>query len=85
MPQAEIKIFLTASLATRIKRRYYQYQEKISPEEVEKELRSRDERDEKREISPLKKTADSWELDTTNLSPAESVEKIIAWGERNIN
>jgi CMP/dCMP kinase len=85
LPQAEIKVFLTASFATRIKRRYYQYQEKISQEEVETELRSRDERDEKRAVCPLKKTADSWELDTTNLSPAESVEKIITWGEKNIN
>jgi len=44
---------------------------------VKKELQERDKRDRKRKISPLTKTADSWELDTTHLSPAESVEKII--------
>jgi len=44
---------------------------------VKKELQERDKRDRKRKISPLTKTADSWELDTTYLSPAKSVEKII--------
>lgn len=76
LPDAEIKIFLTASLAERVKRRQRELVG-ISLAEVEKELRARDERDEKREISPLRKTADSWELDTSCLSPTESVEKIL--------
>lgn len=74
---AEIKIFLTASLDERVKRRYNQHSQKVNYSEIEKKLKERDERDEKREISPLKKTTDSWELDTTFLSPLESVEEIL--------
>ena len=79
LPQAEIKIFLTASLEERARRRNRQYQIKLSPEAVKKELEARDERDKRRKNSPLKKTADSWELDTTNLSPSESVERILRY------
>lgn len=79
LPNAEIKIFLTASLELRAKRRHEQYQEKISKFEVEEELKKRDERDMKRTISPLKKTTDSYELDTTYLSPKEVVKKILGY------
>ncbi|CAI2194091.1 5482_t:CDS:2 [Funneliformis geosporum] len=77
LPEAKIKVFLTASLEERTKRRNTQYKEKLSSEEVRKELQERDERDKERKISPLIKTPDSWELDTTHLSPLESVEKIV--------
>jgi cytidylate kinase len=59
LPQAEIKIFLTASWETRVKRRHQQYQGKISRERIEKDLLARDEKDQNRTISPLRKTADS--------------------------
>ena len=59
LPNAEVKIFLIANLEIRAKRRHKQYQEKMSLNEVKEELRKRDERDTKRNISPLKKTADS--------------------------
>ncbi|CAH1755732.1 9160_t:CDS:10 [Entrophospora sp. SA101] len=59
LPDAEIKIFLTASLAERTRRRNNQYGSKLSSAEVQKELQERDERDEKRKNSPLKKTADT--------------------------
>jgi CMP/dCMP kinase len=77
LPEAEVKIFLTASLEERAKRRNNQYGEKLSSKEAKNQLQERDERDKSRKISPLKKTADSWELDTTFLSPGESVEKIL--------
>ena len=77
LPYAEIKIFLTASLAERVKRRNEQLS--LNSAEVKQELQVRDERDQNRSISPLIKTADSWELDTTNLSPSESVEKILTY------
>ena len=75
LPDAKVKIFLTASLEERARRRSNQL--KLNSEEVEKELQARDERDKGRKNSPLIKTADSWELDTTHLSPNESVEKIM--------
>ncbi|CAI2177560.1 2441_t:CDS:2 [Funneliformis geosporum] len=77
LPEAKVKVFLTASLEERTIRRSNQYKEKLSSKEVRKELQARDERDKERKISPLIKTPDSWELDTTHLSPIESVEKII--------
>jgi cytidylate kinase len=77
LPAAEVKIFLTASLEERARRRNSQYEIDLSPEEVQKELQIRDERDRGRKSSPLIKTTDSWELDTTHLSSVESVEKIL--------
>ena len=59
LPTAQIKIFLTASLEERVRRRNNQYEKKVSPNEVKKELQARDERDKNRKISPLIKTADS--------------------------
>jgi len=85
LPDAQVKIFLTASLEERVKRRNNQYGEKLSSEEVKKELQARDERDKGRKISPLIKTTDSWELDTTYLSPIESVEKIIQQIEKKFS
>ena len=79
LPTAQIKIFLTASLEERARRRNNQYEKKVSPNEVKKELQARDERDKNRKISPLIKTADSWELDTTHLSLSESVEKVLRY------
>jgi cytidylate kinase len=76
LPQAEIKIFLTASLEIRVKRRYQEQRGKVDPLTVQQELLARDERDKNRSVSPLKKTADSWEIDNTDLTPEEVVEKI---------
>ena len=77
LPEAEVKIFLTASLEERARRRNNQYREDLSAKETKNQLQERDERDKSRKISPLKKTADSWELDTTFLSPEECVKKIL--------
>ena len=79
LPEAEIKIFLTASLAARAQRRQSQYSKDSDLVKVVQELRERDERDQKRANSPLKKTVDSWELDTTFLTPEESLEKILIY------
>ncbi|MCE8167777.1 MAG: (d)CMP kinase [Candidatus Moeniiplasma glomeromycotorum] len=77
LPQAEIKIFLTASLAERAKRRNKQLSS--NSEAIQQELQARDERDRNRSLTPLLKTADSWELDTTHLSPTQSLEKILTY------
>jgi CMP/dCMP kinase len=78
LPQAEVKIFLTADLENRAERRYQQYSKKITKEEIKKELQARDKNDKGRKNSPLIKTLDSWELDTTHLSPEETVEMILS-------
>jgi len=59
LPTAQIKIFLTASLEERAQRRNNQYEKKLIPEEMKRELEERDRRDTNRKISPLIKTADS--------------------------
>ena len=80
LPDAKVKIFLTASLEERTRRRSNQL--KLNSEKTKKELQTRDERDKGRKNSPLIKTTDSWELDTTHLSPTEIVEKILQHTEK---
>jgi cytidylate kinase len=79
LPHAQLKIYLTASLEERAKRRYKQFQEKGVNKiytEVLEETRKRDIQDSTRAIDPLTKTSDHWELDTTGLSQEEVVQKI---------
>lgn len=79
LPFATLKIFLTASVEERAKRRYKEYVEKgmdISLESLKDEIRARDEQDMGREISPLKKAEDAIEVDTTYMSIDEIVEEI---------
>jgi len=76
LPEAEIKIFLTADLAIRAKRRYLQLQNEnknLTLVEVEKDLKERDQRDQAN-ISAAEATG--WKIDTTNLDYDESLEKL---------
>jgi cytidylate kinase len=79
-PDAEVKIFLTASLEERAKRRWLELQQKgisVSYEEVLQEVKERDERDKNRTIAPLRKAPDAVEIDTTGMTPEEVAEKIV--------
>ena len=80
LPNANLKIFLTADLAERAKRRMLEREEKgqnsQTLEETMEEMSTRDYKDSHREISPLCKASDAIEIDTTNLSVSEVVEKI---------
>ncbi len=78
-PNADVKIFLVASPRERARRRLKELQARgvtISLEEVLADIQRRDKLDSTREVSPLKKAADAIEVDTTNLSIEEQVEKI---------
>ncbi|NOY78166.1 MAG: (d)CMP kinase [Calditrichaeota bacterium] len=78
-PRADVKIYLNASPEERARRRLKELQEKgvtLSFEEVLADIQRRDKIDSTREISPLKKAADAIEVDTTNLSIDEQVDKI---------
>jgi cytidylate kinase len=80
VPDAEVKIFLTASLEERAKRRWLELQQKgisVSYEEVLQEVKERDERDKTRAIAPLRKAPDAVEIDTTGMTPEEVAEKIV--------
>jgi len=81
LPNASLKIFLTASVDERAKRRYNEQREKgieITLDEVKKEIIYRDKNDSEREFAPLKKADDAIEIDTTNLSINEVVDRIIS-------
>ena len=70
LPNADVKIYMTASSAVRAKRRYDELIAKgveCNLEEIEKDIIERDYRDMNRETSPLKKADDAHELDTSNL------------------
>ncbi|HCG59922.1 MAG TPA: (d)CMP kinase, partial [Lachnospiraceae bacterium] len=75
LPDADLKVFLTASAEERARRRVLQLQEKGVTEDYDKvlqEIRYRDEQDMNRETAPLKQAEDAVVLDTTELSYDES-------------
>ncbi|WP_297333420.1 (d)CMP kinase [Flavobacterium sp.] len=79
-PDAELKLFMTASPETRAKRRYLELQEKgdkASYEEVLKNVQERDYIDCNRQDSPLVKAADAVEIDNSELSIEEQFEKVM--------
>ena len=84
LPEAEVKIYLTASSAVRAKRRFDELVAKgmeCDLTQLQKEIEERDYRDMTREVSPLKKAEDAVELDTSYLSIEEVVaamQKIVA-------
>lgn len=81
LPNADLKIYLTASVEERAKRRYQEFLKNgvtnISLEKVEKEIKLRDYQDENREIAPLIMVEDAIKIDTTELTIEVVIEKII--------
>lgn len=81
LPNADVKIFLTASIEDRTKRRYEELKEKGTLkqtfEELKKEMEYRDKNDSSRTHSPLKKADDAILLDTTGFSVEESAKTIL--------
>ena len=80
-PDAEIKIFLTASENIRARRRYNELKSKgldVNFEQVLKETIQRDKQDSERVIAPLKKASDAIEINTDDLNIQQEKEKIIA-------
>ena len=81
-PKAELKIFMTADISVRVERRFKELYEKnpnVTIEEVKTNLEMRDYIDSHREISPLKKAKDAIELDNTNLTEKEQLNKALSW------
>ncbi len=80
LPMADLKIFLTASVDERARRRYEELLQKgqtVSLEEVKADMLLRDNNDSSRAFAPLKKVPDAIEIDSTYLSIDEVVEKIL--------
>jgi len=80
LPNADVKIFLVASVEERAERRYLENKEKgieSDFERLKQEIIDRDEYDTNRKVSPLKQAQDAVRLDTTSLSIPEVVKKSI--------
>jgi CMP/dCMP kinase len=85
IPDAEVKIFLLASVEERAERRHSENLRKGFPSDLEKlkeEIALRDKIDSEREVAPLKKAEDAIEIDTTSLSINEVVQEIMKQVER---
>ena len=80
-PDAPLKVFLTASADERARRRYLQLKAKgddVSLSSLLEEIRARDERDTQRAVAPLKPAADAIQLDSTELSIEQVLERILS-------
>lgn len=87
LPNAQVKIFLTADDTERAMRRYKELQEKgssVTYQEVLDDLRVRDYNDSHREIAPLKPADDSVIVNTTNYTLEESINKIVETVEEKL-
>jgi len=88
LPNAQVKIFLTASVEERARRRYKELTEKGSDVEylsVLEEMKQRDFQDSNREIAPLKPANDSVIVDTTNISLPQVIADIKSIVEEKIH
>ncbi len=81
LPNAEIKIFMIASVEERAERRHQENLQKGFPSDIEQlkeEIALRDKQDSEREVAPLKKAEDAIEIDTTSLAINQVVDKIMS-------
>jgi cytidylate kinase len=86
-PNADVKIFVTATPEVRAQRRTNEYRaagKNIAEAEVLADIRGRDERDSSRSASPLRQADDAHRLDTTELNVEQAVAAAIAIVEKNI-
>ncbi|WP_425915649.1 (d)CMP kinase [Pseudomonas sp. GWSMS-1] len=80
-PDASLKVFLTASAEERARRRYLQLKAKgddVNLASLLDEIQARDERDTQRAVAPLKPAADAIQLDSTELSIEQVLERILS-------
>ncbi|HHW32422.1 MAG TPA: (d)CMP kinase [Clostridiaceae bacterium] len=82
LPNADYKFFLTASVEERARRRYKEQIDKgiknVSFQEILEDINYRDKNDSSRKFAPLKKAPDAIEIDTTNMSISDVVNKILS-------
>ncbi len=84
-PEADLKIYMTASPAVRARRRLEQQGRAVTPDELRAEtyrLVARDTADSERSVSPLRRAAGAHEIDTTDLALEEQVERIVEMAKR---
>ena len=87
LPQAEVKVFLVASVEERAVRRHTENLEKgysSDLQQLKEEIEKRDKLDSEREVAPLKKASDAKLIDTTALSIEQVVNRIVALANERI-
>ena len=88
-PDADLKIFLTASVQERARRRQqdfqHQGQAEVDLEQLQRDIAERDWKDSTRDVAPLKKAADAIEIQTDGLSVAEVIEKIVNYYHKRLS
>ena len=80
LPEATLKIYLTASVLVRAERRYKEQMEKgmdVNLEDIKKDIEERDYRDMNRETSPLKQASDAILVDTSSMNKDEVISEIL--------
>ncbi len=80
-PKAEVKLFVTASLNARVRRRYEELlriDETTQMDKIQEDLKARDDRDKKRNVAPMKISRDAHLIDTTELSIEASIASAIS-------
>lgn len=81
-PNAQLKVFLTASVEARAERRYKQLIGKgfsANMQDLLKDLRERDARDSNRAIAPLRPAEGAYLLDTSDMTANEAVDRVLSW------
>jgi len=88
-PNAELKIYLTATIGARAKRRMLEYEQKgikdLSFDEIAEQITARDIYDSNRKVSPLRKAEDAFEINTSDMTLEEQVEVIYSKAIELIN
>ncbi|PIC56779.1 cytidylate kinase [Sporosarcina sp. P12(2017)] len=88
LPEAELKIFMTASVEERAERRLLEEQKrgmKSDYETLKREISERDQADSERKISPLKKAEDAITIDTTGKTIEEVTNSIVEYAEKRLS
>ena len=81
LPQADVKVFLTASPEERARRRWEELRQRGTPEDYEavlKDMIERDAKDTQRAAAPLRRAEDAVEVDTTGCSLEESLDRLLS-------
>ncbi|MGM9489804.1 bifunctional 3-phosphoshikimate 1-carboxyvinyltransferase/cytidylate kinase [Ideonella sp. YS5] len=84
-PDADLKVFLTASVEARAQRRHKQLISKGNPaniEDLRADIQMRDERDRSRAVAPLKPAEDAMLLDNSSLSVEDSIDQVLGWWQQ---
>ncbi|MFM8613695.1 MAG: (d)CMP kinase, partial [Alphaproteobacteria bacterium] len=87
-PEAQVKLFVTASVAERARRRFLELTGRgvaADPAQVEAEIRDRDAQDANRPVAPTRRAPDAFEIDTTALNADETFHAALAFIRKKLD